>query len=218
MREAGLDLVKFSLDSPDAEEHNRLRGLKGLYEHNFRPAARDPRDSRIARALLRDGDARAGGDGRAGEVRGACERRGRDDRVCDPDSGGALGSEPRHSLEPHHFDVILRLARDPAVFLPAFSSNERVDDTRELYVTCHGDVLPNPYIQISFGNIHDEPLAQIYRRIYGWRAFNEGTPPALVLENETFVERYIAPLTSYQPLPLTYTRHPNIDPAAHLPF
>ncbi|MCB9489371.1 MAG: radical SAM protein [Deltaproteobacteria bacterium] len=210
LRDAGLDLFKFSMDSPIAAEHNAGRGIPGLLEHIFdllrfideTPGVRGHFCVTATREMIETGklakavELAAGANATIGFVI--------------PTPVGRWEDNIEILLEPHHFDVILKLARHPAVFLPAFTGNGKDNDTSEIYVTCFGDVLPNPYVQISFGNINDEPLEAILARIDQWPEMHGAIKPALLLENERFVTTYIKPLSDAPVLPLRYDRHPNI--------
>ncbi len=71
-----------------------------------------------------------------------------------------------------------------------------------LYITPYGEVLPCPFIHISFGNVLREPVSAIRERALECEHFADYIKRCLAAEDKDFIERYLS-LTFGQPhLPL----------------
>lgn len=57
----------------------------------------------------------------------------------------------------------------------------------KIYISPYGDVLPCPFIHISFGNVRDEPLEAIWRRGISTRAFGEYPSVCIAAEDRHFL-------------------------------
>ena len=69
-------------------------------------------------------------------------------------------------------------------------------------VTQYGDVLPCPYIHVSIGNVFKEPLKDILRRGLGIKYFGEHVDTCLIAEDRPFIEKHIAGRVYGKPLPV----------------
>ena len=57
----------------------------------------------------------------------------------------------------------------------------------KLYISPYGDVLPCPFIHISFGNVFEDPLEIIWRRGISTKAFSEYADVCLAAEDRQFL-------------------------------
>lgn len=57
----------------------------------------------------------------------------------------------------------------------------------KIYISPYGDVLPCPFIHISFGNVREEPLEVIWRRGFKTNTFNEYADVCLAAEDKIFL-------------------------------
>lgn len=75
----------------------------------------------------------------------------------------------------------------------------------QFYITAFGDVIPCPYIHITFGNIREEPLEVIHKRCMEFTVFNGYPPLCLSGEDELFIKK-IMPLTWVDAPPIHYAQ------------
>ena len=72
-----------------------------------------------------------------------------------------------------------------------FESNWMIDGCgalkEKVYISPYGDVLPCPFIHISFGNVLEEPLDVIWRRGCQQNTFAEYPPVCIAAEDEIFL-------------------------------
>lgn len=69
-------------------------------------------------------------------------------------------------------------------------------------ITQTGDVLPCPYIQISIGNIFNEPLKDIIDRGLSIAEFGEFRDTCLIAEDMGFIKKYVEPHIYGKPVPV----------------
>lgn len=61
-----------------------------------------------------------------------------------------------------------------------------------IYITPFGDVLCCPFIHISFGNLHEEPLAAIVERSLKYPFLKEHAQRCLVADERVFMDKYLS--------------------------
>ena len=202
LRDAGTDLLKISLDSPDSCEHDEIRGVPGLHDHivGVLKVAREIRGIRAHICVVATRHAvESGGMGRTIEL---ARQHGATLGIVFPAATGGWSQRHEVLLERHHREALDRLATAPSVFLQGNLGKGGFlcpCGTRELYVTCYGDVIPCPFIQIAFGNVLEEGLESIYHRMVDWR-LTERRDVCASAEDPSFVQRYVDPLAGSTPL------------------
>jgi len=78
--------------------------------------------------------------------------------------------------------------------------------TEKLYFTPYGDVIPCPFIHISFGNIKDTSLEIIRSRLLKIPEFNEYHKKCLAGEDMDFSRRYVIKANSQEKVPVDYKK------------
>jgi MoaA/NifB/PqqE/SkfB family radical SAM enzyme/SAM-dependent methyltransferase len=74
----------------------------------------------------------------------------------------------------------------------------------KIYVSAYGDVLACPYIHVSFGNVGEESLTDIYRRGLRFPVFNRYHDHCLAAEDRTFIRRIIDKTLDFSRQPVLY--------------
>ena len=74
----------------------------------------------------------------------------------------------------------------------------------KIYITPYGDVLPCPFIHISFGNVLEEPLETIWRRGIRVKTFSEYAPVCLAAEDKKFLTYLEIASKAGKKLPIRY--------------
>ena len=69
-------------------------------------------------------------------------------------------------------------------------------------VTQYGDVLPCPYIHVSIGNVFEESLRNIIQRGLDIKYFGEHVDTCLIAEDRDFIDKYIVGRVYDKPLPV----------------
>ena len=214
LREAGTDLFKISLDSPLPEEHDRMRGIPGLYKHIFETLRIIDEISGVRAHLCMTTTREQIESGKVASAIELAKKYNATIGLLFPSPIGGWSKKHEVLIEDYHRDILDRLSSDPSVFLHGNlgKSNFRCPcGTTEIYITCYGDIIPCPFIQISFGNIKEEPFESIYTRMSKWSELNKKSPLCHDSEEHNFINRYTKPLHSFTHLPLPYNQHPNIE-------
>ena len=211
LRDAGVDLLKISLDSPLAAEHDRSRGIDGLYDH-IMAMLREIRGIRGIRGHLCMVSTREAIEG--GKVQQVLDIANDNDvtlGIVLPAAIGGWNSKHEVLLESQHRRLLDRFSNDPAVFLQGnVGQREFVCPcgTTEIYINCYGDIIPCPFIQIAFGNVRDEDFSSIYHRMASWKKGANKQPVCSSAEDPEFFEEYIEPMAGSVDSPVHYEDHP----------
>ncbi|MCZ7584489.1 MAG: SPASM domain-containing protein [Deltaproteobacteria bacterium] len=62
--------------------------------------------------------------------------------------------------------------------------------SEKIYVTPYGDVFPCAIIQTGFGNLLDEPIEEIWKRMGAVASFDGRVKPCLVACDEEFINKH----------------------------
>lgn len=79
-------------------------------------------------------------------------------------------------------------------------------------VTMYGDVIPCSYNPIGFGNILDESLKGILKRMGSFSQFKKDYRGCLCSEDPFYIEKYLRPASAAISYPVNYKNHPEITP------
>jgi MoaA/NifB/PqqE/SkfB family radical SAM enzyme len=74
---------------------------------------------------------------------------------------------------------------------------------RKVYVTPYGDVIPCPFIHVSYGNVLDEPLSEIRKRMVDHFPF-WGAPICTAAENRIYYDRWHTHIAEADQAPIAY--------------
>ena len=78
----------------------------------------------------------------------------------------------------------------------------------KIYISPYGDVMPCNFTHISFGNVAEESLSVIWKRMIETEPFDRIHARCLVGADSRFMKEYLGPLESRKKLPLFYKDHP----------
>jgi MoaA/NifB/PqqE/SkfB family radical SAM enzyme len=206
LKDAGLWGVQISLDSPDPEEHDRLRGWAGCYEA-VRDGAAAARDAGLFVGLstyatnefVRSGTLRRLAD--LGVSWGACEL-----TVFDAIPTGRLRNQTALVLTPENRE---RLIREGLELRAAYRgrmhvvtqswTNSRSGFARfigclaghyQFHVTATGDVRPCDFTPLSIGSVRQSSVADLWTRLTSHPAYR-GHRHECGMQCSSFREKYI---------------------------
>lgn len=77
-----------------------------------------------------------------------------------------------------------------------------------LYISAYGDVLPCGFIHLSFGNIYEQKLSDIWRKIRTTEYFDKTSDYCLSTEDERFINNVIKPMAKFNNSPVDIKEHP----------
>lgn len=199
LADAGVDRVSVSIDSMEAEEHDRFRGKKGSWERAIK-ALEYVQDAGISPYL----NITVGHFNAFSEDIELLMQYSKDKKyttlinVATPGGMWAQMSEimvneedKAHLIEMRKkYKNVLRNLWDP------FDKNHEgvlgCNTINRLYITPIGDVLPCPYVHIKMGNIYQQTLQEISEFGFKVKYFREYSSNCLAGEDKEFVSKFLS--------------------------
>jgi MoaA/NifB/PqqE/SkfB family radical SAM enzyme len=216
LKAAGLYSIMISLDSPDPEEHDRLRNRRGTFEAVKRGAqaaveaglvvnlstyatpeyVREGKLNRVAELAAQWGvhEISVFNAVATGRYLKACEV-----MVSDEDRNAILeAAENLHKL----------YGRRPRIITKAWTNRGKgfsryigcMSGHYQFHVTAQGDLTPCDLTPLSFGNVNNETIADIWARLSSHSAYSERWNDCRMMSPD-FREKYIDPIPEGASLP-----------------
>ncbi len=211
LKEAGLGSVHFGLESLSEEENDALRGPGQC------------RAVKEAIVVCRDAGLRVGictvftpgATERAVELADYCKEHGL--MINLPTRAAVGAAEGAEHATADDYEELLRVLKEhPRAAVDwgfSYFLRPRCPAGKEkIAITCYGDVLGCSLNHISFGNVRDEPLETIWKRVGKFSAFSRQTDRCLAAFDDEHVRRYLDPIAQFDESPVHYTDHPAIAP------
>jgi AdoMet-dependent heme synthase len=190
--DARVAIVTLSLDGPDAKTHDACRGREGAF-HKLMAAAENLRMAGMPiwfTAILTRQNAQDGSIFKSAEL---ARRLG---AVFTVNWAYAIGKNWINNdplVTEVERDVFQKLMKMPHVRWEG-STNFRAEGcpagTEKIYVTPYGDVFPCAIIQSGFGNLLDEPIAEIWERVGRVQEFDGRAKQCLVACDARFIREH----------------------------
>jgi len=212
LEQAGVDIIKISIDSPIEDEHDQSRGYKGCFKQAIKALAYIKKKKKIL-----------------GQISTVCIKENlNSDRIWKlvemaksynallgltiPAASGRWVNEERVLLGSTQRQVLDKLIKIPHVIRDtdeAYLRSHCPAGSEEFYLTCYGDIIPCPLIQISFGNVKVNDIKSIWKRMSDFKEFKDREKTGcLAGENKDFINEFILPLKDYGQLPVSLENHP----------
>lgn len=225
LADAGLYSVFLSIDSPDAEEHNKLRGMPGLFETAIEGIKRVKKKGMFA--------CFSSYATRSGTERGVYKRLhelaidlGLKNIIyfdCVPtgnmlhDTSEMLTFELREELHNYSAEVFRKKIVPPLSSQAWQNSVEAylsgigcLAANIQYYASAYGDISPCDFSPLSFGNVRNESLKKIWMRMVKHPAFSHRSPFCR-MQDKNFRELYIDPIPDDAYLPYPINKLPHVD-------
>ncbi|MCD4765776.1 MAG: radical SAM protein [Methanosarcinales archaeon] len=197
LKAAGLYAVRISIDSPRQEEHERVRGRAGSYEDAMKGI-----DNALAAGILADMFVVVSPDNidELEDFYSLAENKGMHEMsLYEIIAVGRWLDHEDETIGPNDVDRLGRFQKDknklrdgPRITaFPYFMGPDMFGcfaGRRWVHITSGGDVLPCAYTPLKFGNIRDEPLKVIWKRM--GKTYRK-TPPSCLMRDKEFRNRYI---------------------------
>lgn len=212
LENSGVDLVKISMDSPIEEEHDFSRRHKGC----FRQVMKALEYIKQKKFLL-------------AQISTVCIRENlNSDRIWKlvdlakkynallgltiPAASGRWLGDNGVLLGPQEKNILDKLIKIPYVVRDTDEGYAKAicpAGSEEFYLTCYGDIIPCPLIQISFGNVREKKIKEIWENMLDFKGFKNNQSGCLAGENKDFIENFLLPLKTISKLPVQIQDHPN---------
>jgi len=197
LKAAGLYAVRISIDSPRKEEHERVRGRAGSYDDAMKGI-----DNALAAGILTDMFVVVSPDNidELEDFYTLAENKGMHEMsLYEIIAVGRWLHHEDETIGPNDVDRLGRFQKEknklrdgPRITaFPYFMGPDMFGcfaGRRWVHITSGGDVLPCAYTPLKFGNIRDEPLKDIWKRM--GKTYRK-TPPSCLMRDKEFRNRYI---------------------------
>lgn len=210
----GIAIIKMSLDSPDRDIHDSNRGIKGCYDKVIESLSIIKEiggiKGMISTVVTKDNI----DSGALWSLLEKAEKYNAFLGLNIPVLSGKWTNEKDQLLRESDKAVINRLVKNRNVIKATHEGYNKTccpAGNEEFYVTMYGDVLPCPFIQISFGNLHEKNLYDIWNKMSKFPRFAEKSPVCLGGQDKSFIDEYIAPISDEPLFPVSIDLHPAVN-------
>jgi len=225
LADAGLYSIFVSLDSPYPEEHDSLRGMKGLFERAVEGIKlMKSKGVFVGISSYATRSATASGTYKKLYMLGK-ELGVHNVLLFDAVPTGKMLKDTSEMLTDEQREEILEFSR--YIFshkeVPPLSSQVWQNSVEgnlsgigclaaniQYYVSAYGDVTPCDFTPISFGNIRQEPLKKIWKKMIHHPAFRHRSCFCR-MQHPAFRHFYIDPIPEGSPLPYPVEKLPRVD-------
>lgn len=225
LAEAGLYTLFVSIDSPIAEEHDRLRGMPGLFDTAVAGLKRMKEKGvfvGISSYATRSGTEK----GMYRRIYALAQELGVHDVILfDAVPTGKLLRDESELLTPQQREQIMEFSE--AVFresaMPPFCSQSWQNSVEgylsgigclagnvQYHVSAYGEVMPCDFTPLSFGSIRQESLKEIWNRMIRHPAYRRRASHCR-MQNAAFRRCYIDPIPDDAVLPYAIEHLPALD-------
>jgi MoaA/NifB/PqqE/SkfB family radical SAM enzyme len=208
LKDNGLEMLYVSIDSPYPEEHDRLRGMKGLFDKAtqgikiaLEAGLRCELSTYVTKETLANGDFEK-------VIQLARDLRATGVRYTLPTPTGRWLYNPEVMLTREEERKLRKIAKFPFVCRDFYFQNQTSSQCAGMsghayfYISPYGEVMPCCFIPLTFGNIREEPLKTILERMWGHKMFCEDwVNKECPMLNKGYRERYIDSIPKGTKLP-----------------
>ena len=209
---AGVDILKISLDSPEAEGHDRSRVYNGCFDKVIKALEYIKQKRKIVAQLSTVCIKENLNTDRIWQMVELAKKYNALLGLTIPAASGKWIRNKEMLLGEKEKSVLKSLIKIPHVIRDtdeAYMRSHCPAGSEEFYLTCYGDIIPCPLIQISFGNVRKKDIRTIWEEMSDFRGFKEKNKPGcLAGENNNFIEKYLSALNEGSTLPLSIDYHP----------
>ncbi|MBN1688362.1 MAG: radical SAM protein [Candidatus Omnitrophica bacterium] len=191
LKDAGFDLIQVSIDSPDPDVHDKIRGYPGAHQKSWEgvEAALDQKLKVMLCMVATNENLENGEVEKQIEI---CRKKGIVLQILPARNVGKWEGESSALLSEENKTKFYRLVQgfyarwdgQSSYFPPCcLAGRER------LYISPTGDVYPCDFIQESYGNVREESLKKIWERILSTHPYQQKNRECLTAFNEEFIRR-----------------------------
>jgi MoaA/NifB/PqqE/SkfB family radical SAM enzyme len=225
LADAGLFCLYVSIDSPNPEEHDELRGMPGLFDTALK-GIRIAKEKEMFVGLSSYATQSSTKEGRYKEIHNLAKELGLHNvMLFDGVPTGNMLKDTSELLKMEQHEEIRQYSEyiRHNQIVPPLSAQSWQNSIEsylggigclaayiQYYVSAYGDVSPCDFTPISFGNIRNAPLKKIWKKMIHHKAYKH-RDSFCRMQNEKFREIYINPIPDDATLPYTIDNLPNLD-------
>lgn len=207
LKATGVDILTISLDSGIAEEHDKFRGVAGSFDKTINAIQRALNSGfkvTIGSVVTHDN---LNSEGMSKLISMAKEWKVLLYLIL-PVNAGRWTQTDDISLTPDDLKQVYKVTEESYYIRTDFQSNlggHGCGALKEiLYITAYGDVLPCPFMHISFGNIFKDSIKNIREQGLKLKPFATYHDKCLVSTDQNFVDNYLSKTFETEDLPLIW--------------
>ena len=222
---AGLYSIFVSLDSPVAEEHDRRRGMPGIFESAVNGIKRMKSKGALV-GISSYATRSATEKGMYKKMHKLAKNLGIHNVILFDgvptgnmlkDTSEMLTMEQREEIHKYSAEIFRRKIIPPLSSQAWQNSVEGnlsgigcIAANIQYYVSAYGDITPCDFSPLSFGNIRTEPLKKIWKKMVRHPAYNHRSSFCR-MQNQKFRHFYIDPIPDNATLPYDIDKLPRVD-------
>ncbi len=209
LKEAGLDTLQLSLESLNAQKHDKMVGVSGSFDKvmdGIKYAKKLKLNICLNVVFCKDN---------IEEIRELVDF----SKECGVflvlntiSMEGKLHEEKDKRLEckdAEMFEEILRFSHVRHDSSVNFSGKRECPGGKErIHITAYGDVLTCPLVQLSYGNVLEEPLKRIHERMLNMEYIKKYSLRCKHAFDEDYYKKCLLPIESEQQRPVLIFKHP----------
>ncbi|MBU0662026.1 MAG: radical SAM protein [Candidatus Diapherotrites archaeon] len=204
MKAAGLDTIQMSIDSLDPEKQDYFRGLKGNFNHimKMKDYARSIGLSVCFGTVVWPADME--------NVWKRVEFTKKHgiflalNPISSPDNWESKDFDMFQDEQLNDYNKLLEQSHVRADTILNFSGKSGCPSGERIYITAYGDVMSCPHIQISFGNVREEPLETIWKRVVYSPMFEGYKDHCRWAFDKEFYKKYLGKYENRDQKPVSY--------------
>lgn len=211
LKKAGLDAICFSLDSLNEWDNDQVRGNKGHQQSVFK-AAKMVQELGITVSFAPVFFHNKINMGL--EVIKYCQDQGISANATQVAAVGAWEDGELLTKEEHEQirRMLKKYSRFTLDWVLTYSLKYCCPAGKEkIAITPFGDVVGCSINPLAFGNIQNEPLEKVWRRMGCFSQYKKDSPVCLSSEDFEFIDKYLKPFRDCNEYPIDYKSHPMIN-------
>jgi len=211
LKQAGLDIIGVSIDSPDEAAHDKLRGIPGIFrkaliglEYCKKYGLAGYISAYATKENLRNGELK--------NIIKLAKGLGIETRLLSSICSGKWINHQDLVLSAEEKMMLKQLLEKNKVFWEAVDFDHKdirytcpALEKRFFNISAYGDVSPCCYLPVSFGNIRNEPLEVIIRKMWVSKMFfNQEECGDCLANSESFTRAYAGLINSDNQYPVDF--------------
>jgi len=197
LKNAGLDTLQISIESLDEKKNDEIRGTKGHFWKAMN-AMYDARDLGLIVCLscVLSEDTWE-------DVENIIDfAKGKAFVLINPVSSAGRGG--MKILDYNRYSKLLKNRHVRADTVSNFRIKQGCPGPERIHITAYGDVIQCPHVQIAFGNVRNESLISIWRKMLSVPHYSEISDKCKHVFGKDFNEKILSKIENLEELPIQY--------------
>lgn len=212
LKRSRTDAVFISIDSASAEEHDKGMGISGCFDKSTR-ALKIAKEAGLIVTVNTVFTHELISSKRYKLLMDLVKRYNASWNLIYPCfTGGWIKDYSFHGITSEDDKIIKQIEAENI-----FARNDKSDNYLEygcpagvekICITQYGDVIPCACVPISFGNVLEEPIEEIWNRMSSFPEFGNRSDVCNVSLNKDFIKKYLEPIKELNQFPMPIDKHP----------